>query len=87
MKYVSKIIQKESEDEDDDEQLLDEENDEEVANELEKIAEEINSQDSLEEQKGEVNFDKALYKRIPKNEEEYLAILKARFGFDSFKEG
>jgi hypothetical protein len=87
LKFVKGIVKEEEEDEGE-EFLLDGEDDEEVANELEKINDAINSQS--EESKladGEINFDKPFYKNIPSTDEEYQKILKDRFGHESFKEG
>ena len=54
--------------------------------ELQKIDQEINSQESDEEQK-DVDFDRPLYKHLPDTDEGYRKILEDRFGHTSFKEG
>jgi hypothetical protein len=53
--------------------------------ELQKIDEEVQEESSHEDD--EVDFDKPLYKRLPKTDDEYAEILKERFGHTSFKEG
>lgn len=68
------------------------ENDEEIKEELEKIDNEINSQEEEDEESLEIpvenaNFDKPLYPQIPQTDQEYIDILKERFGHTSFKEG
>lgn len=63
--------------------------DHDIEEELGKVH--LNCHESDEELKEEevvgANFDKPLYKRVPQSEAEYLAILKERFGHNSFKEG
>jgi len=85
MRYVKDIIkQDDDEDGDDDDDLLD---DKDVKEELDRVAEDIVSEESEIMEEGEPNFDRPLYKRIPQSEQEYLTILKERFGHSSFKEG
>ena len=86
MRYVKDIIKQDEEEEgeDEDDDLLD---DKDVKEELDRAAEEIISEESEIMEEGEPNFDRPLYKRIPQSEQEYLAILKERFGHSSFKEG
>ena len=63
MRYVKDIIkQDEEEGEEEDEDLLD---DKDVKEELDRVAEEIVSEESEIMEEGEPNFDRPLYKRIP----------------------
>ena len=81
LKHVRKIKALSEADENEDDDLLGDDL-EEMKADLEKIDEDIKE----ESQEIPSDFDKPLYK-IPKSDEEYVKILKEKFGHDSFKPG
>ena len=80
LRYVKQVILKEDDDEEDEEDNLLDEDD--LKDALGNIEEEVKS-----EEEEEVNFDRPLYRQLPKSDEEYTAVLLERFGHESFKEG
>ena len=73
LRYVKQVILNEEDN------LLDEDD---LKDALGNIEEEVKS-----EEEEEVNFDRPLYRQLPKSDEEYTAVLLERFGHESFKEG